>query len=143
MVIIRLPRRAAVGRAASWRGFTLIEVLIVMVIIAILGGVGLYMYNNSVTSAREAVLRENLTGLREAIDRYYADKNKWPAALDTLAAERYIRQVPNDPMTRAPDWQTTVGEPDPSNPSAESGISDVHSSSTLTSPIDGTPYAEW
>jgi general secretion pathway protein G len=125
------------------RGFTLIELLIVMVIIAILAGVGLYMYNNSVTTAREAVLRENLHGLREAIDRYYADKNKWPASLDTLATEKYIRQVPNDPTTGAPDWQTTVGEPDPSNPSSEPGISDVHSSSTQTSPIDGTAYAEW
>ena len=125
------------------RGFTLIELLIVMVIISILAGVGLYMYNNSLTTAREAVLRQNLTGMREAIDRYYADKNKWPASLDTLVSEKYIRQVPDDPTTGAPDWQTTIGEPDPSNPSAESGISDVHSNSSQSSPIDGTSYAEW
>jgi len=125
------------------RGFTLIELLIVMVIISILAGVGLYMYNNSLTTAREAVLRQNLTGMREAIDRYYADKNKWPASLDTLVSEKYIRQVPDDPTTGAPDWQTTIGEPDPSNPSAESGISDVHSNSSQSSPIDGTAYAEW
>jgi len=130
-------------RRRGARGFTLIEVLIVMVIIAILAGVGLYMYNNSVTSAREAVLKQNLLGMREAIDRYYADKNKWPASLDTLVSEKYIRQVPDDPTTGAPDWQTTVGEPDPTNPSAEAGISDVHSSSSQTSPIDGTAYAEW
>ena len=130
-------------RRRGARGFTLIEVLIVMVIIAILAGVGLYMYNNSVTSAREAVLKQNLLGMREAIDRYYADKNKWPASLDTLVSEKYIREVPDDPTTGAPDWQTTVGEPDPSNPSAEAGISDVHSSSSQTSPIDGTAYAEW
>ena len=130
-------------RRRGARGFTLIEVLIVMVIIAILAGVGLYMYNNSVTSAREAVLKQNLLGMREAIDRYYADKNKWPASLDTLVSEKYIRQVPEDPTTGAPDWQTTVGEPDPTNPSAEAGISDVHSSSSQTSPIDGTAYAEW
>jgi general secretion pathway protein G len=130
-------------RRRGVRGFTLIELLIVMVIISILAGIGLYMYNNSVTSAREAVLRTNLHGLREAIDRYYADKNKGPASLDTLASEKYIRQVPDDPTTGAPDWQTTIGEPDPSNPSAEAGISDVHSSSTQTSPIDGTAYAEW
>jgi len=130
-------------RRRGARGFTLIEVLIVMVIIAILAGVGLYMYNNSVTSAREAVLKQNLLGMREAIDRYYADKNKWPASLDTLVSEKYIRQVPDDPTTGAPDWQTTVGEPDPTNPSAEAGISDVHSSSSQTSPINGTAYAEW
>jgi general secretion pathway protein G len=130
-------------RRRGHRGFTLIELLIVMVIISILAGVGLYMYNNSVTSAREAVLKQNLTGMREAIDRYYADKNKWPASLDTLVAEKYIREVPVDPTTGSADWQTTVGEPDPSNPGAESGISDVHSSSAAVSPINGTPYAEW
>ena len=123
-------------------GFTLIEVLIVMVIIAILAGVGLYMYNNSVTAAREATLKQDLFGMREAIDRYYADKNKWPASLDALVTEKYIRQVPVDPTTGAPDWQTTIGEPDPSNPAAEPGISDVHSNSSQTA-LDGTAYAEW
>jgi general secretion pathway protein G len=132
----RIGRRGAAG-------FTLIEVLIVMVIISILAGTGLYMYNNSVTSAREAVLRQDLTDLREAIDRYYADKNKWPASLDALVTDKYIRAVPADPITKAPDWQTTYGEPDPSNPNAEPGISDVHSASDLTSPLTGTPYAEW
>ena len=131
------------GHRRGSRGFTLIELLIVMVIIAILAGVGLFMYNNSVVRANEAVLLQNLTGMREAIDRYYADKNKWPASLDTLASEKYIRQVPADPMTKLPDWQTTIGEPDPSNPAAESGISDVHSSSDQTSPLTGTRYAEW
>lgn len=129
------PRRAA--------GFTLIEVLIVMVIISILAGVGLYMYNNSITSAREAVLRKDLSELREAIDRYYADKNKWPASLEALVSEKYIRALPEDPMTKAADWQTTAGEPDPSNSSAEPGISDVHSASDQASPLDGTRYAEW
>ena len=130
-------------RRRGHRGFTLIELLIVMVVIAILAGVGLYMYNNSVTSAREAVLKQNLTGIREAIDRYYADKNKWPASLDTLVEEKYIREVPVDPTTGTRDWQTTIGEPDPSNPAAEAGISDVHSSSSQVSPINGTAYAEW
>jgi len=130
-------------RRRGHRGFTLIELLIVMVVIAILAGVGLYMYNNSVTSAREAVLKQNLTGMREAIDRYYADKNKWPASIDTLVEEKYIREVPVDPTTGARDWQTTIGEPDPSNPAAEAGISDVHSSSSQVSPINGTAYAEW
>src|SRR5688500_3944063 len=124
-------------------GFTLIELLIVMVLITILAGVGLFMYNNSIPASREAVLKTNLAGMREAIDRYYADKNKWPASLETLASEKYIREVPIDPMTQAADWQTTIGEPDPSNPAAEAGISDVHSSSTAVSPFNGTPYAEW
>ena len=130
-------------RRRGHRGFTLIELLIVMVIISILAGLGLYMYNNSITAAREAALKQNLTQMREAIDRYYADKNKWPASLDTLVAEKYIRIIPDDPMTGSPDWQTTVGEPDPSNPGADSGISDVHSSSGQVSPISGMPYVEW
>jgi general secretion pathway protein G len=130
------------GHRRGSRGFTLIEILIVMVIIAILAGVGLFMYNNSITSAREAVLKQNLFQMREAIDRYYADKNKWPASLDTLVAEKYVREVPIDPMTKLADWQTTIGEPDPSNPAAESGISDVHSNSDQTS-LTGTRYAEW
>ena len=131
-------------RRRGHRGFTLIELLIVMVIISILAGVGLYMYNNSITSAREAVLKQNLTGMREAIDRYYADKNKWPASLETLVDEKYIRAVPVDPITNSSaSWQTTFGEPDPSNPSSEPGISDVHSGADQVSPLTGTPYSEW
>ena len=135
MVTAALRRRQA--------GFTLVEILIVMVIIAILAGVGLFMYNNSVISARESVLKQDLRDMREAIDRYYADKNKWPASLESLVSEKYVRQIPVDPITNAADWQTTYGEPDPSNPSAESGISDVHSASDQTSPLTGTRYADW
>lgn len=114
-----------------------------MVIIMILAGVGLAIYSNSVVQAKEAVLAEDLYQMREAIDRYYADKNKWPASLDTLVAEKYLRKVPVDPITNAADWRTTYGELDPSNPSAEPGISDVHSASDQVSPLKGTPYSEW
>ena len=131
-------------RACAAAGFTLIEVLVVMLIITILAGISLGIYNNSITNAREAVLRQNLHVMREAMDRYYADKNKWPASLDTLVDERYIRAVPVDPVTNsAATWRTTIGEPDPSNPSAEPGISDVHSGSDQVSPLNGTPYSEW
>jgi general secretion pathway protein G len=125
-------------------GFTLIEVLIVMVIITILAGISLGIYNNSIVKAREAVLLQQLSELREAMDRYYADKNKWPSRLETLVDEKYIRAVPVDPLTNsATTWQTTYGEPDPSNPSAEPGISDVHSGAEQVSPLTGTPYSEW
>ena len=135
----RWQRRNTGGKA----GFTLIEVLIVMVIITVLAGISVGMYTNSILRSREAVLRQQLFEMREAMDRYYADKNKWPATLDTLVDEKYIRAVPVDPMTGATStWQTEFGEPDPSNPSSEPGISNVHSGSDQVSPLTGTAYSE-
>ena len=81
--------------------------------------------------------------MREAIDAYHADKNKWPPSLDALVTEKYIREVPRDPITSAVDWQTTPSEPDPSNPLDEPGISDVHSAASGASPHTQTPYSEW
>ena len=127
----------------SQRGFTLIEVLVVMVIITILAGVSVAMYGNSMTRAREAVLKEDLKEMREAIDAYHSDKNKWPPTLDALVSEKYIREVPVDPITNAADWRTTPSEPDPTNPLDEPGISDVHSASDIPSPLTQTPYSEW
>lgn len=127
----------------SQRGFTLIEILVVMVIITILAGISVAMYGGSVPRAKEAVLKENLHEMREAIDAYHADKNKWPPTLDALVTEKYIREVPIDQMTNAADWQTTPSEPDPGNPLDEPGISDVHSASDRVSPHTQTPYSEW
>ena len=124
-------------------GFTLIELLVVMVIITILAGISVVMYGNSVIAAKEATLMQDLKEMREAIDAYHADKNKWPAALDALVSDKYIREVPVDPITRAADWQTTPSEPDPINPTEEPGISNVHSASDQTSPLTNKPYAEW
>jgi general secretion pathway protein G len=127
----------------SQRGFTLIEILIVMVIITILAGISVAMYGNGITQAQEATLKTDLKEMREAIDAYHADKQKWPTTLDALVTEKYIREVPKDPITSAADWQTTPSEPDPSNPLDEPGISDVHSSSDKVSPRTQTPYSEW
>jgi general secretion pathway protein G len=132
------------GASASTKGFTLIEILIVMVIITILAGISVGIYTNSILRSREAVLRQQLFEMRESMDRYYADKNKWPATLDALVDEKYIRAVPVDPMTNSTTtWQTEYGEPDPSNPSAEPGISNVRSGSDQVSPLTGTAYSEW
>jgi general secretion pathway protein G len=127
----------------SQRGFTLIEILVVMVIITILAGISVAMYGNGITKSKEAVLKQDLKEMREAIDAFHADKNKWPSSLDDLVAEKYIRQVPADPITNAADWQTTPSEPDPANPEDTPGISDVHSASNQNSPFTNTPYAEW
>ena len=114
-----------------------------MVIITILAGISVAMYGNGITQAQEATLKTDLKEMREAIDAYHADKQKWPTTLDALVTEKYIREVPVDPVTRAADWQTTPSEPDPSNPLDEPGISDVHSASDRVSPRTQTPYSEW
>lgn len=124
-------------------GFTLIELMIVMVIITILAGIGLAVYGNSVQSAKEAALRDNLHGMREAIDQYYADKNKYPASLDALVEDHYIRAVPVDPFTKSSEtWQTTMSDPEPGNPSAEPGVYNVKSGAEGTG-LDGTPYSDY
>src|SRR5262245_38396131 len=127
----------------SQRGFTLIEILVVMVIITILAGISVAMYGHGIDQAQEATLKTDLKEMREAIDAYHADKNKWPPSLDALVTEKYIRQVPRDPITKTIDWQTTPSEPDPTNPLDEPGISDVHSASQTVSQNTQTPYSEW
>ena len=124
-------------------GFTLIEIMVVITLIFILAGIALVSYQSSVTSAKEAVLKENLFRLRDAIDQFYADKNKYPTALDELVSEKYMRSVPLDPFTNSKDtWQTVMSEPDPLNPQAQPGIYDVKSGSEETA-LDGTKYSDW
>lgn len=131
------------GCARARDGFTLIEVMIVMSLIVVLAGVGLTMYTNSQTRAREAVLSEDLFRMRDAIDQYYADKNRYPASLDALVTDKYLRAIPVDPFTNSADtWQTTLSEGDPANPSAEPGVFDVKSGSDRIG-LGGRPYAEW
>jgi general secretion pathway protein G len=96
-----------------------------------------------VTRAKEAALKEDLFYMRKAIDEYYADKQKYPASLDALVTEKYLREIKPDPFTLSVDtWQTTMSEPDAANPSAEPGIWDVKSGAPGVSTA-GTPYSEW
>ncbi len=128
---------------ASERGFTLIELLVVAAIMIVLAGLGLVQYRNSVIRAREAVLKEDLFRMRDAIDQYYADKMQYPAGLDALVSEGYMRKVPDDPFTTSSTtWQTVPSEPDPNNPSASPGIYDVKSGSEATA-LDNSKYADW
>jgi general secretion pathway protein G len=129
------------GHAAS--GFTLIELMVVIALISVLAGMGVVQYRNTVLRTKEAVLREDLFRMRDAIDQYYADKAKYPASLEALVAEGYLRQVPKDPITNSAEtWQTVPSEPDASDPTAEPGIFDVKSGSDGTS-FDGSRYADW
>ena len=124
-------------------GFTIIELLVVVSIIVILATMGMTQYRHSVIYAREGVLKEDLFRLRDAIDQYYADKGQYPATLDALVSDGYVRKLPDDPFTRSnSSWQTVPAEPDPNNPTAEAGVFDVKSGSDATA-LDGTKYSEW
>lgn len=114
-----------------------------MSLIVVLAGIGLATYTNSVTRSKEAVLKEDLFRMRDALDQYYADKNKYPATLEDLVSEKYLRALPVDPFTQqAGTWQTQLSEPDASNPSATPGVFDVKSGSDGVA-IDGTKYSDW
>jgi general secretion pathway protein G len=105
------------------RGFTLIELLVVMSIIALLLTLAVPRYFGSIDKSKEAVLRENLNQMRDAISRYYADKGKYPESLDSLAAEKYIRSVPFDPVTESDKTWVIVQPDDPQ----KGGVYDVKS----------------
>jgi general secretion pathway protein G len=119
------------------RGFTLIELLVVLAIVATLLTLAVPRYFQHVERSKEAVLKENLAAVRDAIDKYHADTNTWPASLDTLAERRYVRAVPVDPMTeRADTWQV-VPPPD-----GEAGVYDLRSGAEGVG-LDGVPYVDW
>ena len=130
-------------RIRSTRGFTLMELLVVLSLIVLLASIGLAAYKSSVQRGREAVLKEDLFRMRDAIDQYFVDKGKYPADLNELASAGYIRTVPVDPMTGTADsWQLVPAEPDPNNPSADLGTYNVKSGSEGTA-LDGSKYADW
>lgn len=125
------------------RGFTMIELLIVMSVLVILASMGLVQYRNSVRRAEEAALKENLFRMRDAMDQFYADKNKWPTDLSELVSEGYIREIPTDPITKSKDtWRTETAEPDGNNPASTGGIDNVFSGAEGTA-LDGSQYSEW
>jgi general secretion pathway protein G len=124
-------------------GFTLLEMMIVMVIMGILMSIALPIYTQSLVRAREAVLRNDLFELRKLISQYTLDKQKAPQALDDLVSGGYIKAIPKDPMTGEANWEVvqeevllTVDQQDP-------GIDDVHSASTATSSDGSSAYNTW
>ncbi len=138
-----VARRGVAPVRANASGFTLIELLVVIALIAILASMGVVQYRNSIQSTREAVLKTDLFRMRDAIDQYYADKTKYPASIDALVSDGYLRKIPEDPITRSADtWQTVPAEADPSNPSAEPGIYNVKSGAPGTA-LGGSAYSDW
>ena len=124
-------------------GFTLIELIIVMTIIAILATLVVPYFAAAIKHAREAVLREDLQTMRMAIDSYTMDKQKAPQSLDDLVQEGYLKAIPEDPMTHSKDtWVTDTSDAMYSLDESEPGVNDVHSGSEDTA-SDGQPYSSW
>ena len=137
-------------------GFTLIELMIVMTIIGILVAIAVPNYQWALIRAREAVLQENLYGIRSAIDQYYADQGKYPDKLEDLTERKYLRGIPTDPFTRKNDTWITIPPPaekPPENsgsspqpvgaiPLPKGNVYDVQSGSDLMG-SNGIPYKEW
>jgi general secretion pathway protein G len=125
------------------RGFTIIEMMVVLALIVILASLAMVQYRRTIIYSKEAVLRDDLTKMRDAIDQYYADKNEYPPTLSALASEGYLRDIPKDPITESNStWQEVPAEPDSSNPTAGPGVYDVKSGADSTA-LDGTRYSEW
>jgi len=124
-------------------GFTLVELMIVMAIIAILMSVAIPIYSRSITRAKESVLKNNLFTMRTVIDEYTYDKQKAPQTLNDLVSDGYMRQIPVDPITGTADaWKVIMEDASNTVNQSEPGIFDVRSSSDKIS-LEGTPYSEW
>ena len=133
-----------IGKAGRRRrGFTIIELMVVMTIISILVSLAVPFYQKSILRAKESVLRNNLFTMRTVIDEFTYDKQKAPQTLQDLVSEGYLRVVPRDPMTDSDSsWKIIMEDASGSVNQNESGIFDVRSGSSKMS-LDGTAYSEW
>ncbi len=148
---LTVRRRAAGTSRPGQRGFTLLELIVVIAIIGILATIAMPAMKDMPRRASESVLKQNLRTMRDVIDQHYGDKGFYPASLEALVETGYLRKVPADPITKSSEtWVLVYEEEDPDNPPAETdqleggepGVVDLHSGSPLNS-LSGTPYAEW
>jgi len=130
-------------RTRRQTGFTLVELMVVMLIISVLAAIAIPAFIASIKSAREAVLKEDLHIMRQAIDSYTMDKQKGPQSLDDLVQGGYLKEVPSDPMTYSTTtWVTATSDVLESVDQSEPGINDVHSGSDEVG-SNGQPYSSW
>jgi len=136
-------RKTRLSSTASLRGFTLIELMIVISIILILVAIAVPAYQQSLLRAKEAILRQDLKTMRDQIDNFTMDKEKAPQSLQDLVDAGYLRKLPKDPFTGSEEtWQVENSDTLISLDQTEPGISDVHSGSNLVG-SDGTAYSSW
>jgi general secretion pathway protein G len=143
----RMYRRAtptlATQAGKRSRGFTLVELMVVMLIISILLAIAVPSYISTIRAAREAALREDLHTLRDAIEQYTEDKEQAPQSLDDLVQAGYLKSMPVDPMTHTADtWVPSQSDSYSSVDQSQTGINDVHSGSDQTG-SNGEPYSQW
>jgi general secretion pathway protein G len=135
--------RCAVRVFGERRGYTLIELIVVMAIISVLVSIAVPLYQKSITRTKESLLKNNLFTLRTVIDEYTFDKKKAPQTLDDLVTEGYLRNVPLDPITgNDRSWRVIMEDSVSMVDQTQPGIFDVHSGSDLKS-LEGTPYSQW
>ena len=130
------------ARLKGQRGFTLIELTIVISLITILSTIALVDYRSAVTRTREAVLQEDLFRMREAIDQFYADREAYPVGLSELVSGGYIRSIPTDPMTGSAETWTPMFTDTRTDAGFRQGLFDVRSGAEGNA-LDGTFYSEW
>jgi general secretion pathway protein G len=150
--ILRLSRRSGhpcgqcSGRRSSQkagRGFTMLELMVVIAVILVLVAMAAGSYQRSLVRSREAVLKQDLATMRNAIQQYTLDKEMGPSSLDDLVSAGYLREVPTDPITRERIWHTNFEDVLLSPDQSTTGVTDVHSTSDTISPFESTPYNSW
>lgn len=135
--------KGATKRSGRPMRFRLAGLIIFMSVISVLAAVGLGQYRDSIAAAREAVLKNDLLRLRNAIHQYVKDRGHYPGSLDSLVANGYLRTIPQDPITKSRNtWATTPTQRDPLHPDADPGVFDVKSGARGTA-RDGSKYSEW
>lgn len=138
----RSARRSTTG-VCGLRGFTFIELMVVLTIIVVLVTMAIPIYQKSILRAKESVLKNNLFTIRTVVDNYTYDKQKAPQTLRDLVTEGYLRDVPMDPMTGSnQSWKTIMEDSTQSVNQSEPGIFDIRSGSDKIG-LDGTPYSDW
>jgi len=139
----KVLRKMLRGASSDSRGFTLLELMIVMAIILILATIGAGRFEQSIIRSHEAALKQDLFVMRNAIQQYTLDKEAGPNSLDDLVSSGYLREIPRDPITKQKDWATSSDDLLASPDQTTVGITDVHSTSSDVSPFENTPYSSW